>query len=181
MVRAPAQSQNVVAVMSMITAGLRRTAEVSCSATRVALSRSISSGSATTVSRRATTRPIYITSSAGSGRSRAVPGSVRLPRRVSSWRRPAQAHVQAGRGACLAGSGLDKITDLVDEPEAVAAQQLIGRGAVPGQRIGELASVGHLADDLSSGRPDLHRSAAVRVAQAVGGKFADGEHQVGDA
>jgi len=28
--------------------------------------------------------------------------------------RPTQAHVQAGRGACLAGSGLDKITDLVD-------------------------------------------------------------------
>ena len=57
---------------------------------------------------------------------------------------PVQAHVQADGGACLAGSGLDKITHLVDEPEAVAAQQLIGRGPVPGERIGEVASVGHL-------------------------------------
>jgi hypothetical protein len=38
-----------------------------------------------------------------------------------------------------------------------------------------------MADDLSSGLPDLYRSAAVSVAHGVGGKFADGEHQVGDA
>ena len=63
--------------------------------------------------------------------------------------------MQADGGACLAGSGLDKITDLVNEPEAVAAQHLIGPGPVPGERIGELAGVGHLADDLSSGLPDL--------------------------
>ena len=58
---------------------------------------------------------------------------------------PVQAHVQADGCARLAGSGLDKITHLVDEPQAVAAQQLIGRGPVPGERIGEVASVGHLA------------------------------------
>src|ERR1700745_2664544 len=34
---------------------------------------------------------------------------------------PVQAHVQADGGACLPGSGLDKITHLVDAPEAVAA------------------------------------------------------------
>ena len=55
---------------------------------------------------------------------------------------PVQAHVQADGGACLAGSGLDKVTHLVDEPEAVAARQLIGRGPVPGERIGEVAAVG---------------------------------------
>ena len=68
---------------------------------------------------------------------------------------PVQAHVQADGGASLAGSGLDNITHLVDEPEAVAAHQLIGRGPVPGERIGEVASVGHLADELSPGLPDL--------------------------
>ena len=66
-----------------------------------------------------------------------------------------QAHVQADGGACVAGSGLDKITHLVDEPEAVAAQQFIGRGPVAGKRIGEVASVGHLTDELSPGLPDL--------------------------
>jgi hypothetical protein len=35
--------------------------------------------------------------------------------------RPVQAHVQAGGGARLAGSGLDKVTDLVDQPQAVTA------------------------------------------------------------
>ena len=53
--------------------------------------------------------------------------------------------LKAGAGAsaagwwCLAGSGLDKITDLVDQPEAVTAQQLIGGGPVPGERISDLA------------------------------------------
>ena len=74
---------------------------------------------------------------------------------MPSWRMPVQAHVQADGGACVAGSGLDKITHLVDEPETVAAQQLIGRGPVPGERIGEVASVSHLADELSPGPPDL--------------------------
>jgi hypothetical protein len=63
--------------------------------------------------------------------------------------------MQANGGACLAGSGLDKITDLVNEPEAVAAQQFIGPGPVPGERIVELASVSYLADDLFPSQPDL--------------------------
>src|SRR2546423_3596994 len=94
---------------------------------------------------------------------------------------PVQAHVQAYGGACLAGSGLDKVTHLVDEPQAVAAQQLVGRRSVPGERIGEVASVGHLADELSLGLPDLECSAAVRVAHGVGRELADGDDQVGDA
>src|SRR5689334_23459880 len=108
----------------------------------------------------------------GPGRLARSCGSVRLPRRVSSWRGPVQAHVQADGGARLAGSGLDKVTDLVDEPQAVAAQQFIGRGPVPGERIGEVTSVGHLADELSPGLPDLQYSAAVRMAHGVGGKLA---------
>ena len=60
--------------------------------------------------------------------------------------------MQANGGACLAGSGLDKITDLVNEPEAVAAQQLIGPGPVPGERISELPGVSYLADNLFLGR-----------------------------
>jgi hypothetical protein len=94
---------------------------------------------------------------------------------------PVQAHVQAGGGAGLAGSGLDKITNLVDQPKAVTAQQLIRGGPVPGERIGDLAGVGYLADDLFSRSPDLHGSAAISVAQGVAGELADSEHQVGDA
>src|SRR5437764_11042316 len=96
-------------------------------------------------------------------------------------RRPGQAHMQTNGGACLAGSGLDKITDLVNEPKAVAAQQLIGPGPVPGERIVELPGVSYLADDFFSSPPDLYRSAAVSVAHGISCKFADGEHQVGDA
>ena len=42
------------------------------------------------------------------------------------------AHVQAGDGTRVTGSGLDKITDLVDQPEALTAQFLVGREPVPG-------------------------------------------------
>jgi len=73
--------------------------------------------------------------------------------------------VQPGDGARRAGSGPDKVTDLVDQPQAVTAQQLSGGGPVPGKRISDLAGVGHLADDLFSGPPDLHRPAAASVAQ----------------
>ena len=38
---------------------------------------------------------------------------------------------------------------------------------MPGERISDLASVSYLADDLLSGPPNLHRSAAVSVAQGV--------------
>jgi hypothetical protein len=62
-----------------------------------------------------------------------------------------QAHVQAGRGACSAGSGLDKVTDLVDQPEPVAARQLIGADVVPGERISDVPGVSDLADDLFAG------------------------------
>ena len=90
--------------------------------------------------------------------------------------RPLQAHVQAGGGARGAGSGLDKITDLVDHPQAVAALQAIGGGPVPGKRIGDPAGVSYLADELFGGPPDLHLSAAAGMAQGVGGEFADREH-----
>jgi hypothetical protein len=49
--RAPAQSQNVVADMSMITKELRLTARISSSATSAALRMSTCSGSATIFSR----------------------------------------------------------------------------------------------------------------------------------
>jgi hypothetical protein len=83
--------------------------------------------------------------------------------------------VQAGSGARPPGSGLDEITDLVDQPQAVAVQQLIRREPVPGERIGDPAAVGDLTDDLFWGLPDLYRSAADRVAHGVSGEFADGE------
>jgi ferritin-like protein len=41
-----------------------------------------------------------------------------------------QAHVQAGRGARRAGSGLDEITDPVDQPQALAIQQIMRREPV---------------------------------------------------
>ena len=96
--------------------------------------------------------------------------------------------LKAGAGACAAGwwclpgwfwPGQDQRP--VDQPKAVTAQQLIGGGPVPGERISDLASVSYLADDLFSGPPNLHRSTAVSVAQGVAGEFADGEHQVRDA
>ncbi len=52
---------------------------------------------------------------------------------------------------------------------------------MPGERIGDLAGVSYLADDLIFGLPNLHRSAAVGVAPGVGGELADGDHQVRDA
>jgi hypothetical protein len=64
--------------------------------------------------------------------------------------------MQAGGGARLAGSGLDKITNLVDQPQAVTAEQLIGACLVPGERIGDLTGVSYLADDLFTGSPHLH-------------------------
>ena len=95
--------------------------------------------------------------------------------------RPVQAHVQAGGGACLAGSRLDKVTDLVDEPEAVTARHLLRGGAVPGERISDVPGVSYLADELLAGSPNLHRSAATGVAQGIAGELADGDHQVGNA
>ena len=95
--------------------------------------------------------------------------------------RPAQAHVQAGGGACLAAPGLDKVTDLVDQPQAVTAQQLIGAGPVPGERISDVPGIRYLADDLFAGSPHLHRSAAAGMTQGIGGELADGDHQVGNA
>src|ERR1700685_2301486 len=95
--------------------------------------------------------------------------------------RPVQAHVQAGVGACLAGSRLDKVTDLVDQPEAVTARHLLRGGAVPGERISDVPGVSYLADELLAGSPNLHRSAATGVAQGIAGELADGDHQVGNA
>ena len=92
-----------------------------------------------------------------------------------------QAHVQADSDACRARPGLDKITDLVDQPEAVTAHQLSRWSPVPGERIGDLAGIGYLADQLFSGSPNLHRSAAVGVAKGVADELADSEHQVGYA
>ena len=89
--------------------------------------------------------------------------------------------MQAGSGARLPGSGLDKITDLVDQPKAVTSRQLNGGGPVPGERIGDLAAVSYLADDLLSGSPHLHHSAAVSMAQGVADELADSEHQVRNA
>jgi hypothetical protein len=71
MARAPAQSEKMVAVMSAITTELLLAAEISCSATLAAFRMSISSGSPTTVSGRATAGPTVTTSFVGSGRSRA--------------------------------------------------------------------------------------------------------------
>ena len=59
-------------------------------------------------------------------------GGATFPRTVL---RAVQAHVQAGGGACLAGSGLDKVTDLVDQPEAITARSLLRAAAVPGEGI----------------------------------------------
>src|SRR5438876_6175429 len=122
-----------------------------------------------------------------SGRpGRAAVTSPVLPRRAEGPGRSmrlsrVQAHVQADGGACLPGPGLDKIADLVDQPQAVPARYRTGRGAVPDEQIGNLAGVSYLADDLLPAPPDLQRAAAVGGAQGVGGKLADGEHQVGDA
>jgi len=81
--------------------------------------------------------------------------------------------VQAGGGACRTGPVLDKITDLVDQPQALAARQVIGRGPAPGKRIGNLAGIGDLAEDLSCGSPYRTRTAAIGVAQGVGRELAD--------
>jgi hypothetical protein len=82
-------------------------------------------------------------------------------------------HVQAGGGACLTGPDLDKITDLADQPQALTARQVNGRGPVTGERVGDLAGIGDLAEDLSGGSPDLYCSAAVGMAQGVGRELAD--------
>jgi hypothetical protein len=44
---------------------------------------------------------------------------------------------------------------------------------VTGERVGDLAGIGDLAEDLSGGSPDLYCSAAVGMAQGVGRELAD--------
>ena len=90
------------------------------------------------------------------------------------------AHVQTGDGTRATGPGLDKITELVDQPETLAVQILIGPNPVPGQRVGNLAGVADLADDPVAGPPEMHRPAA-GVAQGVTSQLVDGDGQVGDA
>ena len=81
--------------------------------------------------------------------------------------------MQAGGGACLAGPGLDKITDLVDQPQAITARPLIGRGPVPDERIVNLAGVSYLADESVFAPPGLHRRAVATQAGSLPADEAD--------
>src|SRR5262249_59590459 len=79
-----------------------------------------------------------------------------------------------------AGAELDQVTDLVDEPQAVAT--VVGAAAdAPGQGVGDLAPVVHLAHDLLRGMPDLQHPAADGVADRVGGDLVRGQDQVDGA
>ena len=91
------------------------------------------------------------------------------------------AHVQAGDGARRARAPLDEIADPVDQPQAVAAGSVGGLAPSPGQRVGDVSVILHLAEHLIGRAPGTDHAAAGRVADRVGGQLADREHQVAGA
>ena len=72
---------------------------------------------------------------------------------------------------CPAGAaaGLHQVTDLVDEPKPVTAARVRWQGAPAGQRIGDVATVLDLADQLIPRGPDGQDTASVGVAESVRG------------
>jgi hypothetical protein len=77
-----------------------------------------------------------------------------------------------------AGAGLHQVTDLVDEPKPVAAGRVRGWAVPAGERIGDVAAVLDLADQLIPRGPDRQDTALIGVAKSVRGKLAHREDQV---
>ena len=80
-----------------------------------------------------------------------------------------------------AAAGLHQVTDLVDEPKPVAAGGVRGWVVPAGERIGDVAAVLDLADQLIPRGPDGQDTALIGVANSVRGKLAHREDQVHDS
>lgn len=63
--------------------------------------------------------------------------------------------MQAGNGAHLASFWPGRDRRAGDQPKPLTAERQFGPGPVPGHRIGDLAAVSDLADDLLPRRPAL--------------------------
>jgi hypothetical protein len=73
-----------------------------------------------------------------------------------------------------------QITELVHDPQPVATAPVRARLTPPGERVGDVAGVLDLADQLIPRGPDGQDTACTSVAKGVSGKLAHGEHQVED-
>ena len=88
--------------------------------------------------------------------------------------------MQADR--CPTGTATEfyQVTDLVHDQKAVAFAR-VGGGQVPAcERVGDVAAVLNLADQLIPGGPDGQDAARIGVPEGIRGKLAYGEHQVED-
>src|SRR5262249_1991718 len=101
------------------------------------------------------------------GPAAAPPGSVGSAR---------QAHVHPDRGSASAGTQLNQVADLMDDPQAETAAA--GGPPVADQRVTDLARVSDLADDLPPGAPQVQRAASRGMPQGVSRHLADSDDQV---
>jgi hypothetical protein len=88
--------------------------------------------------------------------------------------------VQADRCPSGAAAEFYQVTDLVHDQKAVAFARVRG-GQVPAcERVGDVAAVLNLANQLIPGGPDGQDAARIGVPKGIRGKLAHGEHQVED-
>jgi uncharacterized membrane protein len=91
-----------------------------------------------------------------------------------------QPHMQADYRLAGRAAEFYEIADLVHEPQPMAVAGARGRPPPPGQRVGDVAAVLDLADELIPRGPDGEGAARIGVQEGVGGNLTDGEHQVED-
>ena len=88
--------------------------------------------------------------------------------------------MQADRSPSGAATEFYQVTDLVHDQKAVAFARVCG-GQVPAcERVGDVAAVLNLANQLIPGGPDGQDAACIGVQKGIRGKLAYGEHQVED-
>jgi hypothetical protein len=118
----------------------------------------------------------------------ATPGSVFTCRRHRARMRLGVCHsghwgaelqMHAGGSASWPRADLHQITELVHNPQTTAATEVAWIWAhLSCQRIGDLACVMDLADDLAAGGPQRQLSRVVSVRQGVSGQFANRDDQI---
>jgi len=84
--------------------------------------------------------------------------------------------MDAHGGAALTAADLYSIADLVHKPEAAtAASSIRSRPDLARQRIGDVTSVLHLANDLITSDPASYSTWPVGMGQCVRGQLGDGD------